>query len=352
MEKTWFPQQNRETATIALLKNLVFNFRLPISRLTIEKETREHPNFPVLAFEDISQILAKMKIGTIAFKTEIEKLDKTPKHSILIVKEQIEGVKTGSLVLFCGVEGDKVEYLHTRRGWVKESLKDFESKLGNVGLAVDIIPSQAEPDIDAKEQEYVNKRNSNPDLKRVRIFNDFLTDEECKYIIDLSQERFNQSALMGETNIIDDGRTSYTADLVLPNDPVLEAIRKKAAQSIEIPETHFEYFQCVSYESTQEYMNHFDTFDETTERGKETINEHGQRKYTLLVYLNDDFEGGSTYFPNLDIKVEPKKGRVVVFDNLDENEKVKPAVLHAGLPVTTGRKYALNIWVRTKPFRN
>ena len=118
-----------------------------------------------------------------------------------------------------------------------------------------------------------------------------------------------------------------------------------------MPENNFEFFQCLYYDPGQEYMNHYDTFDETSERGKKVVQETGQRKYTILAYLNDDFEGGGTYFPNLDLLVQPRKGRVVIFDNLDENGQVLKAAYHAGLPVTTGRKYAVNIWVRNKPMR-
>lgn len=72
----------------------------------------------------------------------------------------------------------------------------------------------------------------------------------------------------------------------------------------------------------------------------------------MLAYLNDDFDGGATYFPNVDILVHPKKKRVVIFNNLDDNGKVIKTAFHAGLPVTKGRKYAVNIWVREKPIRN
>ena len=158
---------------------------------------------------------------------------------------------------------------------------------------------------------------------------------------------------MGEINIADYGRTSYSAEFhVLPTDPILNGIRKKASELIKMPESHFEFFQCVAYDPNQEYQNHYDTFDENSERGKKTIEEGGQRKYTLLAYLNDDFEGGGTHFPNLDILVQPKKRRVVIFDNLNEEGKVQKAAYHAGLPVTIGRKYAINIWVRTKPIRD
>lgn len=55
-------------------------------------------------------------------------------------------------------------------------------------------------------------------------------------------------------------------------------------------------------------------------------------RLTFMVYLNDDFEGGETTFPPLDQVVEPRTGRMVLFQH---------AVEHAGEVVTRGTKYVL-----------
>lgn len=57
---------------------------------------------------------------------------------------------------------------------------------------------------------------------------------------------------------------------------------------------------------------------------------------TLMVYLNDGFEGGSTDFYHADhslrLSVQPEQGMALVF--------LHP-LLHAGTPVKSGRKYVL-----------
>ena len=40
---------------------------------------------------------------------------------------------------------------------------------------------------------------------------------------------------------------------------------------------------------------------------------HAKRILCLMVYLNDDFEEGETYFPLFDVKVKPKFGRLLMF---------------------------------------
>jgi predicted 2-oxoglutarate/Fe(II)-dependent dioxygenase YbiX len=52
---------------------------------------------------------------------------------------------------------------------------------------------------------------------------------------------------------------------------------------------------------------------------------------TLMVYLNDDFEGGATEFDE-GIVVRPRRGSALIFAH---------PVRHQGAPVTRGRKYVL-----------
>lgn len=59
----------------------------------------------------------------------------------------------------------------------------------------------------------------------------------------------------------------------------------------------------------------------------------GQRsRLTLLVYLNDGYEGGQTVFPDEGALVEPGAGTALLFPH---------ARRHAGLPVRAGRKVVL-----------
>jgi len=53
---------------------------------------------------------------------------------------------------------------------------------------------------------------------------------------------------------------------------------------------------------------------------------------TLLVYLDDDCDGGETDFPEQGIRVAPRRGDALWFQHM---------VLHAGLPVTRGMKHVL-----------
>lgn len=57
--------------------------------------------------------------------------------------------------------------------------------------------------------------------------------------------------------------------------------------------------------------------------------------FSVLIYLNDDFEGGETSFPNLLRIVKPEAGSALVFGHGHE---------HIGLPIAHGDKYALHLF--------
>ena len=60
------------------------------------------------------------------------------------------------------------------------------------------------------------------------------------------------------------------------------------------------------------------------------------RYITVVCYLNDDFDGGGTYFPNADYLVVPKQGMAVLF----------PAdYLHQAETVLGGTKYIAITWL-------
>ena len=60
------------------------------------------------------------------------------------------------------------------------------------------------------------------------------------------------------------------------------------------------------------------------------------RYFTVLCYLNDDFEGGQTRFPSLNHSVKPAPGKAIIFPS---------KYFHQGEPVLIGEKYILVSWL-------
>ena len=44
------------------------------------------------------------------------------------------------------------------------------------------------------------------------------------------------------------------------------------------------------------------------------------RLVSVLVYLNDDFDGGDTIFPLLNLKIQPKAGRMVMWSIVQDSD--------------------------------
>jgi hypothetical protein len=70
----------------------------------------------------------------------------------------------------------------------------------------------------------------------------------------------------------------------------------------------FEAMQITLYHETEHFRPHEDGFPWPLAREKEF-----QRRATVLMYLNDVPEGGCTRFTHLDLAVQPKRGRALLF---------------------------------------
>lgn len=181
-------------------------------------------------------------------------------------------------------------------------------------------------------------------ISTLNIADHFLSTEECDEVIRISEEQsgYERSLveLLNKDNSTEQSalRTSFSA--VLKNDhkhSVIQSIYEKASEFAQVSIDQMEAIQCVRYATGQEYKAHFDG-DQFNKRDK-----------TILVYLNDDFIGGETSFTEIDVKISPKKGTALLFYNLDDNQNPLIESAHCGMPVISGVKYAMNIWIKNKP---
>ena len=108
----------------------------------------------------------------------------------------------------------------------------------------------------------------------------------------------------------------------------------------------------LNYRPGEEYKPHFDAFLPNDPGASQLLAMGGQRIKTVLVYLNDDFKGGATDFPNRSIRVEPEAGKLLLMENCNPDGTPSQSGLHAGLPVTEGEKWLASMWMREQAFRN
>lgn len=190
------------------------------------------------------------------------------------------------------------------------------------------------------------------DTPLVRVFDNFLNEEEISHLIDTGAENLAPALVsLGENGSTSKGRTGRSCWVSQRHDEVIAAISDRISERVDIPLIQAESLQLIHYFENQEYAPHFDAWDAETEAGQRCMKRGGQRLVTCLLYLNDVEGGGGTLFPKLNITVEARKGRMLMFHNCHPNTTVRhPSTLHGGLPVLKGEKWACNLWFRERSY--
>ena len=175
----------------------------------------------------------------------------------------------------------------------------------------------------------------------------FLSHLECDEIIKHIDANHNRSSVVvGGTDRSDitDHRTSSTSNLNT-NDNLISSVHDKISAHLNLPRENGESLQGQLYEQGQYFKPHNDFF--TGPAYDMHCRASGNRTHTLMVYLNDDFAGGETNFPNLNKMVKPEKGKAIWWKNMHEDQ-VLTDTLHEGVPVKSGKKYIVTSWWREK----
>lgn len=133
-------------------------------------------------------------------------------------------------------------------------------------------------------------------------------------------------------------------------DVVLAIMQERAARLIGIPVKFHEPPNVISYEPGQEFSLHADFIDPRAPEYQQELQVLGQRTATIVTYLNEDFEGAETYFPDAQVKWRGATGDAIVFSNVGPDGSPDFNTRHSGLPPTSGRKWVLSQWIRSKPF--
>jgi hypothetical protein len=82
--------------------------------------------------------------------------------------------------------------------------------------------------------------------------------------------------------------------------------------------------------------------DKENEDGSLQISEIRNYDLSTIIYINDNFDGGNTYFTQHDISIKPKKGSVLIFPG-DRH------YIHGVSEVTNGTRYTLpKFWTVSK----
>lgn len=180
------------------------------------------------------------------------------------------------------------------------------------------------------------------------VLRDFLNGGECETLIGMIESSRKPSRLMSD-NPDPNFRTSETCNLPRGNE-VVRGVEAKLASLLGIDPKHGEILQGQRYAVGQQFKPHHDYLRTTEPYWAQQEKIGGQRTWTAMIFLNVPEDGGETYFSLIDVKIKPRRGSLVTWNNLDAAGAPNPLTLHQGMPVLGGVKYIITKWYRERPW--
>lgn len=187
-----------------------------------------------------------------------------------------------------------------------------------------IMPEFINPDVCKALCDYADDRNA-PDLS---VFDADATNEtnETKFAVDKS---------VRDTQMVE-----YDEDLGKQfNEVIGKAVHDIINPYYNIDVKSAEAVQFLKYGVGGKYDVHIDAESLWHVKSENRLvwKKSMDRDISILIYLNDDYEGGELVFPNQHITVKPKTGMMIAFPS-DHHFP------HGVVPVTKGTRYALVTW--------
>jgi hypothetical protein len=186
---------------------------------------------------------------------------------------------------------------------------------------------------------------------RIETARAFLPASWCRYIRAVAEPMLVPADVYNVTQgrSVQSVRTSaHMAFGAAGTDPLLAIVSHRMAQWTHTHVTCGENTTVLRYRPGEEYRRHVDFFDPAIPSIWAEAERAGQRSITVLVWLNDDFEGGETEFPLLGLKFKGRTGDALAFWNVTPDGAPDRQTVHAGLPVTRGEKWLISKWIRER----
>jgi prolyl 4-hydroxylase len=201
----------------------------------------------------------------------------------------------------------------------------------------------------------VARLEANPKVRRAAVdaaemfsYPEFLSQRECDALVRLIDSNPRPSTLLA-TSDDPEYRTSDSSDLYRWSDEV-RAIDLRIADLLGLPEENAETLQGQRYAVNQQFRAHCDYFHESSGYWAKMAESGGQRTWTAMAYLNDVEEGGATWFPRAGIRFKPRRGMLVIWNNMSPDGSPNYDTLHEGMRVVAGTKYIFTKWFRENPW--
>lgn len=181
----------------------------------------------------------------------------------------------------------------------------------------------------------------------------FLSPAICDWLIELGRPALERATTYDPQSgklRHQEGRSNDAALLGLGRmDMVLALVRARISALTGLPVQGFEDTQILHYTVGETFGAHVDYLDTSQPGYAADVAKRGQRVLTVLVYLNEGYEGGETTFLSLGRGFKGGKGAALAFSNVTPEGELDKRTTHIGSPPTRGEKWLLSQWIRWRP---
>ena len=185
----------------------------------------------------------------------------------------------------------------------------------------------------------------------VRSYPKFASPAMCRWFIENARGRLSRALVyeaISREVMAKPTRTNTAAVFnLIATDFVFVLAQLRMAACLGVPLRQFEALTVLHYDEGEEITDHYDFVDPNLPTYAQEIAEQGDRVVTFLVYLNDDYQGGETAFPRLDISHKRNRGEGLYFVNT-EHGSADTRTLHAGRTPIGGEKWIVSQFVRDR----
>ncbi len=170
------------------------------------------------------------------------------------------------------------------------------------------------------------------------VIKNLITHEECDFLISFENEKLHNSLVLNNSviNVQNRLRKSFEKVHFSESHENIRTVLNKCSKIVKKPIDFFEDINVVNYKTGGYFNLHQDSLK--TAFGYDRI-------YSIIIYLNDDYEGGETNFPLLNKSYKLSKGDALFFHNYNTDLSYTSLSEHKGCVIKNGEKWISNIWI-------